>query len=610
MPGTPLPDRFEVLEVLARTESEEIVRARDRLLQREVQISRPSDSSSTPAGAQDLQRSLRQARALARVQHPGVVRLLDVIETPAGPLLVLDPVAGETLAERMARDGPLDPESVRDLGAKLCDALEAVHGVGVVHRGISAGNIVLRADGSPCLAGFTFAKFGATGEEMPGTTFVYSRRSEQGRAAPAIALPPIPAPEQTSGQTADARSDLFGLGWVLYECLTGEQPYPRELDVEHWKTPADPRRRAPSASSKLADAILRALRTSPLKRFASAAEMRAALVAAAPSVPGAAQSGASSGAGRRTKLVAAGAGAGVVLIAGFLALRGSTSSAANDVDPGFGAVVERGIARKSTPAPKAYSGVYTKSRALLIGIGEVYGTIGFQALPNAERDVDALANKLGQLEGEDWEIVTLKGAQAKGEAICSRVREMSRSAQKDDKLFVYYAGHGAKHPISERSGWIVPADAKSAAEDPEHVSWVRFDEFSRVFDESEAKHVLVAMDCCYGGRLTTWRGEESPATGSNRREVYGEALLTRGAQIVISSGRPFEAVSDGVSGENSPFARSFLEALSSPGGAPVTGHEIFSRITKTFIEEEVGHIPVLGSPPGSTPGGDIVFFPK
>ncbi|MFN0009340.1 MAG: caspase domain-containing protein [Planctomycetota bacterium] len=298
------------------------------------------------------------------------------------------------------------------------------------------------------------------------------------------------------------------------------------------------------------------------------------------------------------------------MVAGLFVLRGSLSSAGKEVDPNSDAFTLRGIAPKSSSAPTAYSGTYTKSRALLIGIGEAYGDIGFQPLPNAERDVDALAKKLGELEGEDWEIVTLKGAQAKNAAICSRVREMSRSAKRDDKLFVYYAGHGAKHPISDRSGWIVPADAKSAAEDPDHVSWVRFDEFSRVFDESEAKHVLVAMDCCYGGRLTTWRGEESSTAGSDRREAYGEALLTRGAQVVISSGRPFEAVSDGVSGENSPFVRSFLEALSESGGAPVTGHEIFSRITKTFIEEEVGHIPVLGSPPGSTPGGDVVFFPK
>jgi hypothetical protein len=334
--------------------------------------------------------------------------------------------------------------------------------------------------------------------------------------------------------------------------------------------------------------------------------MRAALASAAPSeaVDGAAPKGS------RRKLVAAGAAAGLVVIVAFFAIRPFGASAAGPEDPATPEMTVRGIAPKSAPSLGKFSRQYTKSRALLIGIGEIYGKIGFQALPNAERDVDALAEKLRDMKGEDWDIVTLKGAEAKNEAIRSSLSALSRSAQPDDKLFVYYAGHGEKNAISDRSGWVVPADAKTAAEDPQHVSWVRFDEFSHVFDESQAKHVLVAMDCCYGGRLTTWRGGESTPGEGDRREAYGEALLTRDAQVVISSGRPFEAVSDGVSGEHSPFARSFLEALSSPGGGPVTGSEIFARIRKTFIEEDVGHVPVLGSPPGSTPGGDVVFFPK
>lgn len=609
MPGTPLPDRFEVLEVLARTESEEFLRARDRLLQREVQISRPSAAQSSPPSpidAQDLQRSLRQARALARVNHPGVVRLLDVIETEAGPLLVMEPVAGETLAERLSRGGPLDPASVRALGAKLCDALEAVHAVGVVHRGISAGNIVLRSDGSPCLAGFTFAKFGATGQELPGTTFVYSRRSETSLSPPAVALPPTPAPEQTRGQSADARSDLFGLGWVLYECLTGEEPYPREIDVDHWKTPADPLRRVPDASPELAEAILRSLRTSPLKRFASAAEMRAALADAGAAPPVAASSGPS----RRPRVLAWSAGVGIALIAGFFAVRLAGPSAAGGPDSTLQAGSERGLAPKASPAAGTYSPRYTKSRALLIGIGEVYGEIGFQRLPNAERDIDALAKKLGELKGEDWEIVTLKGAEATGEAILSRTRELSNSAQRDDKLFVYYAGHGAKHPISNQTGWVIPADAKTAEADPRRLSWVKFTEFSDVFHESSAKHVLVAMDCCYGGLLTTWRGEGSPADGDVHKGAYGEALLTRAAHVVITSGRPFEVVQDGAPGTNSPFARCFLEALSTPDGAPVRAHGIYDRMAETFVEERVGHIPEWYLPRGPNEGGDVVFFPK
>ena len=226
---------------------------------------------------------------------------------------------------------------------------------------------------------------------------------------------------------------------------------------------------------------------------------------------------------------------------------------------------------RSQVAPSAakYSRDYTKSRALLIGIGEVYGKIGFQALPNAERDVDALAGKLREMKGEDWDIVTLKGAEAKNEADPLAPARAVALGAADDKLFVYYAGHGGE----ERRFPTAPAGSsprtrRRRTQDPEHVSWVRFDEFSHVFDESQAKHVLVAMDCCYGGRLTTWRGEESPAAGSDRREAYGEALLTRDAQVVISSGRPFEAVSDGVSGENSPFVAVVPRGVVDADGAP------------------------------------------
>ena len=607
MPGIPLPDRFEVLEVLARNESEESLRARDRLLQREVQISRPTAQPLAAGEGQDLQRSLRQARALARVQHPGVVRLLDVIETAAGPLLVMEPVAGETIAERLARQGPLDPDLVRALGVQLCGALEAVHAVGVVHRGISPGNIVLRSDGSVCLSGFTFAKFGATGAEIPGTTFFYTPRSgasPASSATPPLALPPTPAPEQMRGQTADARSDLFGLGWVLYECLTGEDPYPRDLDAEQWEAPVDPRRRAPGTSSQLAEAILRALRTSPLKRFANAAEMRAALAEAGAGAPVTAGAGAS----RRPRALAWSAGVGVALIAGFFAIRLVGSSSAGGGDPTPGA--ERGFPPKDSPADGTYSPRYTKSRALLIGIGEAYGEIGFQALPNAERDVDALAKKLGEMRGEDWEIATLKGRDASGKAIVTRIRALSNSAQRDDKLFVYYAGHGAKHTVSNQTGWIIPADAKTVQEDAEHSSWVKFTELSDVFHESSAKHVLVAMDCCYGGLLTTYRGLASPADGNGDDRAYREALLTRGAHVVITSGRSFEVVQDGAPGTHSPFARCFLEALSIPDGAPVTAHGIFERINQTFIKERVGHIPEWHLPRGPNEGGDVVFFPK
>ncbi len=203
MPEAPLPDRYQVLEELCRGEAEILLRAKDKLLQREVVICKPRAGLLGPPDKQDLERSLRQARTLARVNHPGVTRLLDVVETADGPVLAMEPITGETLAERIASGGPLDAAEVLSLAIKVCEALEAVHAVGIVHRGISTGTIALRADGTPCLTGFAFAKFGGDCQNVAATTFLYKPKAGEKAAAPV--LPPHPAPEQISGQTADAR---------------------------------------------------------------------------------------------------------------------------------------------------------------------------------------------------------------------------------------------------------------------------------------------------------------------------------------------------------------------------------------------------------------------
>lgn len=616
MTDTSLPERFQVLEEICRSDAEVLLRARDHLLQREVVISRPSPSLSGLQNTQEIERSLRQARALARVQHAGVVRLIDVMETKDGPVLVMEPIPGETLAERLAREKRLPPENVRALAMKLCGALEAVHAAGIVHRGVSAANVVLRDDGTPCLTGFVFAKFGHAGQGVPGTTFMYKPKSKAapgssgaaGSAAPApaqCALPPHPAPEQILGQAADARCDVFGLGWMLYECLTGESPYPRELDVERWTAPADPRRLVPGTSKALAATIMKCLAPSPLKRFASAKDVREALEADAPSVSSAGQgAGGRAASGSRRKPIAVAAGVAVLLAGGgaYLAF-GSGSQSGGDV-LGAGPEELRGTAVRGGGSAQSgkFSDRYERSHALLIGIGPVYARNGFPALPNAERDVEAIAARLEEIRSasETWKIELLTGSKATRDNILAALSAITAEAKENDKVFVYYAGHGVPHDVSEKSGWIVPADGATLEQDSSRKTWVRFDEFGHLFDESKAKHVLVAMDCCYGGRLTAARSASAAS--------YSRRLVSDPAKIILSSGRPNEQVSDGVRGENSPFARAFLDVLSREGAEAVTTTDIFNDIQKKFLAEEVVHLPVRGNPPGAPQSGEVVFF--
>jgi uncharacterized caspase-like protein len=244
--------------------------------------------------------------------------------------------------------------------------------------------------------------------------------------------------------------------------------------------------------------------------------------------------------------------------------------------------------------PGDLSNTYESSYALLIGIGDAYSGSGFPPLPNAEGDVEAIAEALARRRASGWQIETLLGEAATGDAVIDALAELSSKSQKNDRAFVFFAGHGIPHETSEESGWMIPADA----ERDKRSSWVRFDEFFRFFGESQAKHILVAMDCCYGGRLTTSRSA-GPSS-------YNERYLTRKAHVVLTSGRGDEAVSDGTPGGHSPFSAAFLDALR--GSEPLTSTMLFADIQRAFTKTEIGHTPQFGYPDGSPAGGEFVFF--
>jgi len=241
------PYRFEVLEELASSEAEVLFRARDRLLDREVVLKAPGPGLEEAfRDKRTREIVLREARALARIQHPGIERLLDVLATRDGPVLVLEPSPGEPLAERLRREGPLAPDELLAWARKLGEALDAVHTAGLVHRGIESDHVFVTSDG-PRLAGFRFAKDRREGKG-PKPTLRYS--ATIGRVK---ALPAHPAPEQKLGQAADARTDLFSLGWVLHECATGAPPWTAKNPLE-WRDPPDASTARPEIPAHLARA--------------------------------------------------------------------------------------------------------------------------------------------------------------------------------------------------------------------------------------------------------------------------------------------------------------------------------------------------------------------
>ena len=158
-----------------------------------------------------------------------------------------------------------------------------------------------------------------------------------------------------------------------------------------------------------------------------------------------------------------------------------------------------------------------------------------------------------------------------------------------------------RHSPRLLDGWIVPAYARPLAQDEGRATWMRFDEFDRFFDETRAKHVLVAMDCCYSGRLATGRSASASS--------YSERYLRQKAHVVLTSGRGFEEVSDGVPGTHSPFAEAFLGTFEREDLPAITSSELFSEIDRVFAERGVGHLPQLRHA-GGAPGQFVFFLEK
>jgi len=580
--GFELPDRYDIREVMVSSDAEVIYRGVDNKLLREVLLKRPGPGlAATLMETGDESRALREARALASIQHDGIVRLIDVLECPGGPILVMEPQPGETLSDRLDRDGRLTAEEVRTIGQRLADALEAVHASGAVHRGLSPANIILRPDGDPCLAGFLFAKFCRSSIGISSISYGGGKLEENPDEPPKV-LPSHPAPEQLYGQAADARSDIFGLGCVLYRCLTGEDAFPSMLTAG-WSPPKPPREIVPDAPRALSDAVLKCLSRSPLGRYPSASELSATLASLPAERAGFTLS-------KRT-MISAAAGALALAVAGFM-MTGDDSS---ETDSSRGAMVVpqdgRAGAARGTHALK-----YASSHALLIGIGDVYPKNGFQRLPNAVSDVDAIAAELPSLGFAPENTTVIKDGEATGLRIRQELGRLSEQLEPDDRLFVYYAGHGERHERAERSGWIVPADAKSFDDDISRATWLSFDAFVDVSKLTEAKHVLIAMDCCYAGRIAAMRGSSA--------QRYEERYLTQDAHFVLCSGRD-EPVSDGT-GDHSPFAAALLEAFSLDQLA-ITGSQLSIMVEQHLLEanakQQAQFAPLSGKG-----DGEFVFF--
>ncbi|MCC6832903.1 MAG: serine/threonine protein kinase [Thermoleophilia bacterium] len=269
MSSTSAPGRYVTERQIGRGGMATVWKAHDTVLERDVALKR-----LRPALLDDgeiAERFRREAEAVAGLSHPGIVRMLDRGEDAEGPFLVMELVEGEDLKARIKRDGPLPPDDARRICAQVARALEYAHGRGLVHRDIKSQNVLLDAEGNAKLTDFGIARL-MEGPADSGLT----------RTGMMVGSSDYLAPEQAEGRAVDGRTDIYALGIVLWECLTGKLPFPGESFVSvamRHVTDAlpDPRSAAPGVPAQLAACAMRAAAKRPEQRFQGAGSFAHAL---------------------------------------------------------------------------------------------------------------------------------------------------------------------------------------------------------------------------------------------------------------------------------------------------------------------------------------------
>ena len=248
--------------------------AEDTHLGRRVAIKFPSvDSDSHDFRA----RFLREARAISELSHPRIATLFDYGQTDEGrPFLVMELAKGQTLAE-LIRKGELSLTRAVQIVADVAEALTAAHARGLVHRDIKPSNIVIDDRGQVKVLDFGLAKqlvnSSAAGSQPEAPTLL----TTETRSGVVLGTPAYLSPEQARGQAVDGRSDLFSLGIVLYESITGHTPFTGEgfidiaANVLH-VSPPPPSRANAGITRQLDFVTLKALEKRAEKRYQSAAK--------------------------------------------------------------------------------------------------------------------------------------------------------------------------------------------------------------------------------------------------------------------------------------------------------------------------------------------------
>jgi serine/threonine-protein kinase len=263
--GQILDGRFEITDVISHGGMSSVFRATDLQTGETVAVKVPL--SSLEGDPASFSRFEREAEIEGKLDHPGIIKLIATDFEKSRPYIVMEYLDGRTLDQYLRDVRPMPIQTALTVGSRLCDALAYLHSQGIIHRDLKPQNIMLCNDGSLRVLDFGIAKA------------VEMRRMTFGGFSPTMGTPDYMAPEQVKGKRGDERTDIYSLGAILYEMMTGRVPFEGQtaymvMNARLIGDPIAPRAINPEIPPEVEEILLHALEREPEDRYPSAEAMK------------------------------------------------------------------------------------------------------------------------------------------------------------------------------------------------------------------------------------------------------------------------------------------------------------------------------------------------